>query len=253
MSAFENVGQLNVGAPVEYRGIQVGAVESIRFDEDLSIIVAGLGVENRYETFFREGTRIWITNPEVNLKGIKNLETVLFGSSLELNPGTGKIIHEFEGLESAPHFISSENHDLQIVLETKHLGSIDVDSQVYYRQVPVGRVTGYNLAADFKDVFIYVSIDEQYAAIVRENTRFWNVSGIKVTGGIFSGVSVSTQSFKSMMSGGIALATPGKEEMGPPVYNGYHFRLHDDHEQGWQDWTPDIFFIEEEKGALPIK
>ena len=246
---FKNADQLNVGAHVKHRGIQIGTVQTVQFDTDLKTIIARLSVENRFETFFREGTRIWITSPEVNLKGIKNLETVLFGSSLELYPGKGDIVHEFIGFEKKPQIIAPENGDLHIVLETKHLGSIDIGSQVYYRQMPVGRVTGYNLAADFKDVFVYVSIHEQYAAIVRENTRFWNASGIKVTGGIFSGVTVSTQSFQSLMTGGIALATPGKEKMGSPVFNGYHFKLHDDPENGWLDWTPDIFTVDEEKNA----
>ena len=244
---FESGDQLNIGAPVKNHGIQIGAVSDIRFGGDLKSIVVKLQIEKMYETFFREHTKVWLTSPTFNLSGVKNLETVLFGSSLEIKPGTGDITHEFVGLDEAPQFIFPKNSGLNIVLETKHLGSIDISSPVYYRQVQIGKVTGYNLAADFKDVFIYISIDKDYSAIVRENTRFWNVSGIKVKGGIFSGITVSTESMQSLMVGGIALATPGKEDMGPPAYNGYHFRLHEEAQDKWTDWSPDVFVIEAEK------
>ncbi len=67
-------------------------------------------------------------------------------------------------------------------------------------------------------------------------------------GGVFSGITVSTESLEAIMAGGIALATPGGSDMGARVETGYRFTLFDEPEAGWLDWSPDIFVIEEEKG-----
>ena len=133
------------------------------------------------------------------------------------------------------------------MLETKHLGSLDIGSPVYYRRVKVGEVAGYDLAYDFKGVLVYIIIEERYAQLIRENTKFWNASGVTVKGGVFSGITVSTESLEAIMAGGIALATPGGADMGGRVETGYRFTLSDKPEAGWLDWSPDIFVIEEEK------
>ena len=247
---FRKEVQLNANAPVKYRGIEIGNVDTLLFDDDLSTVVATLSIKKPYDTFFRERTKIWVARPTVNLRGVKNLETVIFGSFISLQPGPGEITREFIGLEHAPQPLFAAASGLNIVLEAKHLGSLDVGSPVYYRQVKVGEVIGYDLAFNFKDVLIHVNIYERYASIVRENTRFWNASGVRIEGGIFAGITVSTQSVDSLLTGGIAFATPGKEEMGPPVFTGFHFRLYDKPEAGWLDWSPEIFAIEKENVDL---
>ena len=247
---FKKAVQLSANAPVRHQGIRIGSVNKLSFDKDLSTVIATLSIKKPYDTFFRERTKIWVASPKVNLSGVQNLETIIFGAFIDLRPGTGELKKEFIGLEQAPQPLITVNSGLNIVLEAKHLGSLDVGSPVYYRQVKVGEVIGYDLAFNFKDVLIYANIYDRYAQIVRENTRFWNASGVTVKGGIFSGITVSTQSFNSLITGGIALATPGKEEMGPPVYTGFHFLLYDEPQTGWLDWSPEIFAIEKEKVDL---
>ncbi|MEN8199133.1 MAG: hypothetical protein ABFR63_03565, partial [Thermodesulfobacteriota bacterium] len=68
--------------------------------------------------------------------------------------------------------------------------------------------------------------------------RFWNASGVHVSGGIFSGLDVSTESFDALMTGGVALATPEGEEMGGAVKHGHHFILHPHAEESWTEWSP---------------
>ncbi len=58
-------------------------------------------------------------------------------------------------------------------------------------------------------------------SLIRENTKFWNASGIHVSGGIFSGLSVSTESLEGLMAGGIALTTPNNEKMENSVIEGH--------------------------------
>ncbi|MEJ2134914.1 MAG: MlaD family protein [Desulfofustis sp.] len=248
---FENIGQLKNGAEVKYRGVKIGQVEKTAFDQDLSTIIATLNVEKRYEGFFRKDTKIWLSRPTIKINKIENIESI-FGLSVIIEPGSGKLVREFKGLVRPPHPFFTSFKGLGLILETNQLNSLDIGSPVYYRRVKVGEVTGYDLAYNFRDVLVYVTIEERYAPLIRENTKFWNASGVQVTGGVFSGITVSTQSFEALMAGGIALATPGKAEMGGRVETGFRFTLHEKPEEGWLDWSPEIFVVEEEK-QTPIR
>jgi len=84
-------------------------------------------------------------------------------------------------------------------------------------------------------------------AIIRENTRFWQVSGTRIEGGIFSGVTISTESLTAIIRGGIALATPDGERTGPAISAGHLFPLHDQPEKQWLDWSPDVILLEQDQ------
>lgn len=240
---FASAERLRSGAGVEYRGIRLGSVSRLAFDSDLQNIVATLSIEPSYETFFREQTKIWLTSPSIGLNRIEHLDNILFGATVVLQPGSGTIRHAFVGLDQPPRPLFGNQPGLSIMLEARHLNSLSIGSPIYYRRVKIGAITGYDLTADFKKVLIQAVIDERYRAIVRRHTRFWNVSGISVTGGVFSGFTVSSQSLESLLTGGIELATPDGPEMGAPAPPGYHFILHDKPEDAWLDWSPNIFAL----------
>jgi paraquat-inducible protein B len=238
---------LKEGSPVKHQGITVGRVTRLFFAEDLQTVISTVRVDRNVETLFRASTLVWVEQAEINLSGVKNVESIVFGSYLHFLPGDGPLDRTFSALSDPPRTKIANRDGLGIVLEAKHLGSLSVRSPVYYRQVQVGQVTGFELSRTFQKVLIFVSIKEKYKSVIRENSRFWNVSGAKIEGSIFSGLSVSTESFEAIMRGGIALATPDNEKTGPAAPAGYHFTLHDDSEDDWLDWTPDIILLEKEQ------
>jgi len=246
---FENIGRLTTGATVSCRGVQLGEVVKTSFDQDLRTIIATLSIDKQYEPFFRRDTKIWLSKPVVKLSRMENLSSLVFGLSVIVEPGSGKLATDYIGLPRAPHPFFTSFKGLGLVLETNQLGSLDIGSPVYYRRVKVGEVSGYDLAYNFKDVLVYITIEKRYAPLIRENTKFWNASGVRVTGGVFSGVTVATESLEALVAGGIALATPNVEDMGPRVETGFRFKLHQQPEDGWLDWSPEIFVVEEEKQA----
>ncbi len=242
----ENNG-LKEGSPLKHKGIEVGQVTKLAFTENLQMIVGTVRVDRNAAPLFRATTLIWVEKPEVGLSGVKNVEAILFGSFLNILQGNGPPARTFTVLPQPPQTEIAGRDGLGIVLEAKHLGSLSVGSPVYYRQVQVGRVTGYELSPTFQKVQVFVSISKQYRPIIRKNTRFWNVSGTKIEGGIFSGVTISAASLEAVMRGGIALATPDNEKTGSTVLSGYHFTLQDEPEKQWLDWNPDIILLEHEQ------
>ena len=244
---FQATKGLREGASVRYKGIVVGNVKQLTFSADAKTVIGTVLVNRSVLHLFRENTRVWVAEAEINLSGVKNLETIVFGSYLTFLPGDGAPKRNFTALTEPPHTQPARTQDFNIILESKHLGSLSPGSPVYYRELQVGKVTGYELSPTFQKVHIFVTIQQQYQAIIRSNTRFWNVSGATVKGGLFSGVSVSTASLEAIMKGGIALATPDDEQAGSAASAGDRFTLHDKVDKKWLDWNPDIAVLELEE------
>jgi paraquat-inducible protein B len=128
---------------------------------------------------------------------------------------------------------------LEIVVRAKRRGSLGVGSPVTYRDVHVGEVRSYRLAGDARCVEIVIGIAGRYRPLVRDNSVFWNVSGIGVEWGVFSGLTVQSDSIESILTGGIAFATPEKRT-GAEVEPGHVFDLADKPDEAWLNWAPAI-------------
>ncbi len=111
---------------------------------------------------------------------------------------------------------------------------------MHYRQIPIGSVTGYKLGANANEVIIFINIRPYYAPLVRSNSMFWNVSGIRVDARIVGGVKIDTDSLQSILDGGIAFATPDNPDMGDAASQGMSFVLHEEPGQNWLQWSPKI-------------
>jgi len=244
---FEKTHGLREGSSVKYKGVSMGRVTQMSFSKNLQLVTAKIKVSKKTARLFKTQTRFWVEEMEINLSKVKNLDTIIFGSFLTFLPGEGDPERTFMALNSPPHTQIANSNGLGIILEASHLGSLKVGSPVYYRQVQVGKVTGSQLSPSFEKVFIFVTITSPYIAIIKDNTRFWNVSGAKIEGGLFSGITVSTESFEAILKGGIALATPDNEGIGAQALPGQHFSLYDKPQKEWLDWTPDIILLEEKK------
>ena len=111
----------------------------------------------------------------------------------------------------------------------------------------------FRLSPTFENVHIRITIEKPYMPLIRENTRFWKASGARIEGGLFSGLSISTESLEALLTGGIALATPENSKMGSRVFDNHTFHLHEKAEDKWLDWQPSITLLKKEeqgKGML---
>lgn len=59
-------------------------------------------------------------------------------------------------------------------------------------------------------------------------------------GGLMTTMKFATESLEALMTGGIAFATPNDNDMGIPVDTGYQFTLHEDAQNKWLKWSPEI-------------
>ncbi len=244
---IQSIKGLKQGSAIRYKGIDIGKVHSLTFNKNLDTIIAKASIQHKAIGFFRENSKIWVAQAEINLSGVKNVETLVFGSFLTILPGDGPLETRFTALEDSPNTAISNINGLGIILDTPNLGSLSAGSPVYYRQVQIGKVTGFELSPTFQKVHVFISINNRYSSVVRKNTRFWNISGAKIEGGIFSGLTISTGSIETIMRGGIALATPDNEKTGPAASPGDHFTLYEEADKEWLDWNPDVVLLELEE------
>src|SRR3990172_9930242 len=162
---------------VKYKNVDIGTVEMIRFSDDLANVILTVQFNQGTENFFRRNTRFWVVRPQLSLRGVSGLSTLVSGSYVEIEPGPGAAQSHFVGLEEKP-VVSADEVGTRIVLIADELGSVDSGSPIYYQGIKVGEVLGYELGNDSSSVYIHSFIKDPYDQLLRGNTRFWNVSGM---------------------------------------------------------------------------
>ncbi|MGD9231964.1 MAG: MlaD family protein, partial [Desulfobacterales bacterium] len=148
---------------------------------------------------------------------------------IAMDPGkNGKTARSFKGLETPP-IVTTDLPGRHFTLKAERLGSLDIGKPVYFRQIQVGQVVAYKLEKDGQSVDIKIFIHAPHHESVRKNTRFWNAGGLDVSVDA-TGIKVNTESFVTLMIGGIAFETPMDPEPGPAAQEGEIFRLYDTRE-----------------------
>lgn len=235
---FKDVNGLKTGqTQIKYRGVPIGEVTQFDLSADQQHALVTVRLRRSAASIAREGSVFWIVRPEVGAGSITGLGTVITGPEIGVLPGTGKAQSDFVGLESSPAI--AERKGLKIVLLSGHLKSLKANSPVYYRGIEVGAVQDTRLNANATAADIHVVIKQRYAKLVRDGSKFWNVSGVDASIGLFSGVEIDVESLRSLVAGGVALATPN-DPSAKPVKDGAVFRLYEKPEKKWLEWAPKI-------------
>ena len=203
---FPNATGIEIGKTlVKYQGVNVGKVTDIEIDNSLQGVIVTVNMNYRGEPFLNENTQFWLVSPKASITKIEGLDTLFSGNYIAIKPGDGARKLKFEAsLEAPPIMPASEG--MLLTLYAEKLGSIDIGSHIFYRQIPVGNVVSFRL--DQSDqVAISVFIQKQYAYLVKENSHFWNASGVKFDASL-SGVKVQAESLASIIAGGINFDSP---------------------------------------------
>ena len=96
---------LNPGTAIRYKGLDVGKVERIELTDDLQAVILHARVTQATQQIARVGTQFWVVKPEVSLTRAANLETLVSGQYLEVQPSAQKGARrtEFTALASPPN------------------------------------------------------------------------------------------------------------------------------------------------------
>jgi len=221
---FNDAAGLTAGrTTIRYQGLEVGMVRDVNLSNDLQSIYAEADIYPEAVQILKEGTRFWLVKPKASITGISGLDALVSGNYIAIQPGEGKAAFEFSALDTQPSDIPL-GQGLKIQLRSPNLASVSIGSQVMYKKIPVGEVYNYTLSNDKKRVLIDILIKPQYAELVTNKSRFWNVSGMSANVG-FNGIDVQFESLSAMIGGAIAFDSPDE---GLPIEDDHLFRLYPD-------------------------
>lgn len=229
---FDTAEQISAAkTEVRCRSVKVGMVKSVELAADLKSVLVNIEIDSNAQHLLRKGTRFWVVKVRFSGASVTGISTVLEGAYIELDPGPDNAEPEsnFVGLETPPATNLSVP-GRRIVLTADEAGLLDAGSPIYNRGFEVGRIEGRTLSPDGTRVTYNAFIQQEYAQLVGENTRFWNTSGIDINAGA-DGFKVRTPSLQAMLSGGVSFGAPEGETVGKPVADGTSFILHRDEDE----------------------
>jgi paraquat-inducible protein B len=210
---FETAEGLEAGkTKIKYKDVEVGQVESVDLSEDGSYVIVTAELRKSAEPHLTENTRFWVERARIGAGGAAGLGTVFAGAYIGADPGKpgGKPARSFTGLEIPP-VVTTGLPGRHFRLKAARLGSLNVGSPIYYRQFKVGQVVAYEMVEDGEAVDFKIFIHAPFHEYVRTNSRFWNASGLDVSVDA-SGIKINSESFVSILIGGIAFDTPATLE-----------------------------------------
>ena len=205
---FQNATGIEAGkTAIKYKDVVIGTVTAIALSPDNTHIVVTADLKKSAEQFAREGSRFWVVRPRIGASGVSGIDTMLSGAYIGADIGQSEVsTKNFVGLETPPTVISG-TPGKTFTLLAEDLGSVEIGSPVYFRRIQVGQVASYQLASDGSGVSIEVFIFAPNDRFVTTDSRFWNASGLDLSLGA-DGLKFNTQSLATVISGGIAFASP---------------------------------------------
>ncbi|MEX3073172.1 MlaD family protein [Vibrio alginolyticus] len=222
------------GMPISYQGVPVGEVTLVvpNFRRNLVEITARV-LPEYVSDIAVEGSRFWLTEPEIGLSGVKNLSAIV-SKSISVEPGKGKAAFDFK-LEKGFDRV----HGVTFTLQSEQRGSVQTGTPVLYRQMEVGQVTDVRLGEFADRIVTTIKLKPEYAYLVRQNSVFWNVSGVDINFGL-TGANIKAGTIDSIVRGGIAFSTPEQSQLPPAAKNGQTFFLYPQAEESWVQWRTPI-------------
>jgi len=220
---------------IRYLGLPVGIVTAVQALDGKVEVTAQF--EPKYDFLRRGGASFTLVEPNISLRGITGLQTLITGVTIDCIPGSGA-----EGKTSFTGTLtedpedkvikrSEEGRSFRLVAEQS---ALDVGAPVLYRQFQVGVVLDKRLGADGRTVELVVGIQDKYRKLVRDNSVFWEERGIRGNIG-FIGINVQTAApLPFVANGAVVLATP--DIPGDPAPANAAFKLYDKPKREWLKW-----------------
>jgi len=245
--SFQNASGIEAGqTPLKFRDVTIGVVEQVNFGAGLSEVLVNVRVSKDVAPFIDQSAEFWVVRPEVSVRGVTGLDTVLSGAFIagRWDSDSSGARTRFTGLEVPPMLGGPDQTGMVVALKLRDGNQISAGAPILYRGIEVGAVGAPRLDEDGESVLIDAFIEAPYTERLTSASRFWDASGFDVSIGA-SGVELDVKSLASLIEGGISFDTVVSG--GDPVDPGDSFEVYPD-----ENTARDSVFTSANDATLPV-
>lgn len=215
--------------PIKIRDLDVGQVKKIELKPELDGVTVTARLEKSAARLLNENTRFWVVAPRVSFSEVSGLNTLLSGSFIAMTAETGQTEQDhFTALERPP-VTPPGTPGLHVEL------SSDTDDLTYkpgdtiiYKGFKVGEFEEVHFDVELGRITYRAFIHAPYHKLIDENTRFWNVSGVKLQLAS-NGLTIQTGSLETLLANGVTFGNPQGDTKGNPIDNNAKFVIYGDY------------------------
>ena len=228
---FQSAEGLEAGkAHVRHKDVDLGLVTTIVLSPDLSHVIVTVQMNKEATPVLTDKAMFWVVRPRLFAGTVSGISTLVSGSYIEMQPSTepGEARRAFTGREEPP-ILEPNSPGRVFTLEADRLGSLSLGAPIFYRDLTVGKVLGWDLKDQARRAVIRIFVDAPYDQYVTDRSRFWDASGVSVKLGA-DGVQLQLESLRAVLLGGVAFETPEDARNDKPSAADQAFRLFPSHD-----------------------
>ena len=206
---FASASGLTAGqSQLKFKDVSLGTVKAIDIAPDLSKVIVTVETTHEAKPLLTDKTIFWVVKPQLFAGRISGLDTLLAGflHRHDAVDREGQSAATISSAKPDPPILESSVPGTVFKLSTKRIRSISLGSPIFYRDIEVGTVLGWDLADMARHVTIHAFVRAPFDQYVHEDSLWWDASGVSVKLES-NGVKVQLELIKALLLGGIAFET----------------------------------------------
>ena len=212
---------------IKVRDFDVGQVKKIELKPDLDGVLVTARMEASAERLLTENTKFWMVAPRISFSEVSGLNTLLSGSYIAMSGNDkGAEQRHFVALERPPA-TPPGTPGLHLTLKSDDRFAFKSGDPIIYKGFKVGEFEEAEFNIEERVVYYSAFIESPYHKLVTRNTRFWNISGVKLqlrSGG----VKIETGSLETLLANGVTFGIPKGILPGQQVREDATFTVYED-------------------------
>lgn len=213
--------------PIKVKDLDVGIVKKIVLKPNLDGVLVTARIDASAAHLLTEYTDFWVIAPRISISEVSGLNTILSGSYIAMSANDqGQAQQHFVAL-SRPPVTPLGTPGLHIHLKSDEEYAYNAGDPIIYKGFKVGEFEDAEFNVDERVVYYRAFIEAPYHKLITENTRFWDVSGVKFSLGS-SGLKMETGSIETLLANGITFGIPEGAQPGEQIIGRAEFTVYED-------------------------
>ncbi|MCW8091355.1 intermembrane transport protein PqiB [Alteromonas sp. ASW11-130] len=213
--------------PIKVRDLNIGQVKKIELKQDLEGVLVHARIDAGAAQLLTDKAQFWVVSPRISFSEVSGLSTLLSGAYIAMSASDkGVEQHHFVAQERPP-VTPPGTPGLHLSLTSDDELAYKPGDPIIYKGFKVGEFEDSSFNIDERVVYYEAFIEAPYHKLITQNTRFWNVSGVKLNLES-SGVKIETGSLETLLANGITFGIPEGVYPGEQVTENAFFTIFED-------------------------